>query len=95
MKNNIISFDEFPYNTGKIFKRSEDDHKAILKGASIEVPWNGKRITLKKVKQTEYFDNLVTKTCAKQKKLKVSEVPEAYTIQQFDFRIIPLFKILE
>ena len=95
MENNVISFDEFPYDTGKIYKRSKDDHKAILKGASIEVPWNGKRITLKKVKQTEYFKDLVTKTCAKQKKLKVSEVPEAYTIQIYDFRIIPLFRILE
>lgn len=94
MDNKIVKVYKFPIYSYEIYKQSEEEHKAMLKGASIEIPWNGERIVLKKLKMGEVDRTLTNKTNAIKNKLKISDVPVAYQIQQFDFRIIPLYKIL-
>ena len=95
MENTIIKLDKFPIDTCEINRKSEADHKAILKGASIEIPWGDKRIVLKKLTGGWVDDTLTNKTNAKKNKLKISELPVAYQIQQFNFNIVPLYKIIE
>ena len=95
MDKDIVKINKFPITTWEIEKVSEDDHKAILKGASIEIPWGNERIVLKKLTGGWVDDTLTNKTNAKKNKLKISELPVAYQIQQFNFSIIPLYKIIK
>lgn len=88
----IVKGYELPLTT---YDLSEKDHKDVLKGASIEVAWGDDKIVLEKLVCGWEHSKLTTKTNAIKKKLKISEVPVAYQIQKFDFRIIPLYRILD
>ena len=90
----IVKVYKFPITTYDIYKQSKQEHKDILKGASIEIPWGDDRIVLEKLIGGRINLTLTNKTNAIKNNLKTSEIPVAYQIQQFDFRIIPLYKIL-
>ena len=79
----------------KIFDLSDEDRKDVLKGAAIEVAWGNNKIVLEKLVCGWEDPRLTNKTNAIKKKLKIAAAPVAYQIQKFDFRIIPLYRILD
>lgn len=91
----IIKFDKFPLDVYEIEKESKEKHKEILKGASIEVPWENKRIVLKKLPIGWTHNKLTNKSNAVKNKIKISKTPVYYQIQAYNFNIIPLYEILE
>lgn len=91
----IIEFDKFPKDIYEIKKESEEKHREILKGASIKVPWENKKIILKKLPAGWIHNELTNKTNAAKNKIKISKIPVYYQIQYFNFTIIPLYEILE
>lgn len=93
MVKEIVKFDKFPFDTWDIYQISPEKHKAILNGASIEVPWGDKKIILRKLKGGLVDSKLTNKSNAIKNKIKISEEPVAYQIQKFNFRIIPLYEI--
>lgn len=90
----IVKVNKFPIATYDIYKQSKEDHKAILKGAKLEIPWGDGTVILEKLIGGHYDSSLSNKTDAKKYKLNISEIPVAYQIQCFDFRIILLYKVL-
>ena len=95
MDKDIVKINKFPITTWEIEKVSKDDHKAILKGASIEIPWGNERIVLKKLTGGWVDDTLTNMTNAKKNKINIEEIPVSYQIQKYNSRLIPLYKIIK
>lgn len=90
----IVKFDEIPKSIYDI-PNEDGTYDLILKGASIEIPWGEKRIVLEKLNRGYYYDKWINKTEAKRRKIPIHNTPVAYQIQNYNFRIILLYEIME